>query len=127
MRPETIANFERLWFVTLAIGVFQSWLGRSELGQEVVPSLLAFQALVLALAVATALFISRRRSKVAKWVLVSMVALGSLMMAIDIISTAKPMWVVWLNVLQIFGQAMAAGLLFTKSARRWINFKPVRA
>jgi hypothetical protein len=70
------------------------------------------------------LLVSRRRSKIAMWVSIALFALGFFVVFVQSITDG-----VWLGPDIIFdalgniGQAVAYILLFTPSARRWMNRK----
>ncbi|MDB5673998.1 MAG: hypothetical protein JWM65_980 [Sphingomonas bacterium] len=121
MRPATIVNFERLIFATLALGLVQTWLGwdslvrLSSVGQLVMTDVFTFGLVIL-----LTLLVSRRRSKVAMWISIVLFVLGLPFVAL---LAAKGLMVgsTLISVAQTLGQIVAYGLLFTPSARRWLN------
>jgi hypothetical protein len=121
MRPATIVNFERLIFATLALGLVQTWLGwdslvrLSSVGQLVMTDVFTFGLVIL-----LTLLVSRRRSKVAMWISIVLFVLGLPFVAL---LAAKGLMVgsTLISIAQTLGQLVAYGLLFTPSARRWLN------
>jgi hypothetical protein len=122
MRPQAIIWFERLNLGTLALGVVQSWLAWDTLvktGQSIA-FILAVQIFSFGLVIALTLLVSRRRSKVAMWILVVFFVLGlpgmfmmlrgGLLLGSHVIS-----------IMQTLAQFSALVLLFTGPARRWMN------
>ncbi|HEY2529815.1 MAG TPA: hypothetical protein VGJ20_18040 [Xanthobacteraceae bacterium] len=122
MRPKTIVYFEWIIFGTLVLGAFQSYLDWDR-AVTVYPNpavLIIFPIFMFVLGGTLILLVSRRRSKIAMWVLIAtsvldllgfLVAANGLLESDDIIMAA----------LQEIAQVVAYGLLFTPSARRWMN------
>ena len=78
------------------------------------------------------LLVSRRRSKIAMWILIAWFALSipSLVQTIirGLLLESNIIVVLGrIRVLQAIGQATAFALLFTASARRWMNRKDEKA
>jgi hypothetical protein len=124
MRPATIIWFERLIFAMLALGSIQAWSNihrRIELPRS---TLLLVAVVMVGLVTCLTLLVSRRRSKVAMWILIALFLLGlpALFMTIRL---ARVGGVTGLaaasDLLQNLLQLVAYGLLFTPSARRWMN------
>ena len=61
---------------------------------------------------------SRRRSKIAMWILIALGALDLSLTALGIIQAVSD--IIW-AALESIGQVVAYGLLFTPSARRWMR------
>ena len=133
MRPKTIVCFEWIIFGTLLLGAIQSYFrlpgalrsawfraiayGAIALGvpqdRNLVAAIFIFLILISVLVVTLTLLVSRRRSKTAMWVSIAIFVLGLL-----------PIFVLTINrgeLIQIIGQLVAYALLFTPSARRWMN------
>ncbi|HUQ12937.1 MAG TPA: hypothetical protein VM055_01515, partial [Novosphingobium sp.] len=66
---------------------------------------------------------SRKRSNVAKWILVTLFALG-LPLFIKLAVHGLLLGAGWISALQTVGQALALGLLFTPTARHWLSRQP---
>ena len=129
MRPQAIVYFERINLGTLVLGVLQSWLSWDRLVQMItstggsVATILITQGFSFALIIALTLFISRRRSKVAMWILVVFFVLG-LPGLVLLIQQGLLLGSGAITALQTLGQFVALILLFTKPARRWMNREP---
>ena len=129
MRPQAIVYFERISLGTLVLGVLQSWLSWDRLVQMItstggsVATILITQGFSFALIIALTLFISRRRSKVAMWILVVFFVLG-LPALVLLIQQGLLLGSGAITALQTLGQFVALILLFTKPARRWMNREP---
>jgi hypothetical protein len=129
VRPKTIVYFERIIFGTLLLSALQIYLGWDLALVEAAPShpdlavsMIEILITEFVLPGTLTLLVSCRRSKIAMWVLIVWFALniwsvapliigGRLLTSQQIIRTA----------LKIIGQVAACSLLFTPSARRWIN------
>jgi hypothetical protein len=132
MRPATIIWFERLILATVVLGILRSWLfpnnsWLSGIGDGGVMSNLIAAVLVIAVM----LRVSRWRSKVAMWfailwtvVTMPMVVTSALPFGLyPATGAAVPGWA-WLGMGGALLQVTACGLLFTRSARGWINREP---
>lgn len=121
MRPQTIVYFERIIFATLILGLFQAYLGWDRATKMMsVDFLLTVQIFTFSLIGGLALLVARRRSNVAKWVLVALFVIG-LPLFFNTISQGMLLGSIWITVLQTVGQLIAYGLLFTTSARSWLR------
>lgn len=123
MRPKSIVWFEILILSSLVLGVFKSLFAPEEPLQQAPLSFVLFvQAGVLAVTVVLTLLTSRRRSKIAKWVLVVLYLLG-LPLYFKMVGegSLKPSIV---QVVQLLLQTIGYALLFAPSARAWMNEKP---
>jgi RsiW-degrading membrane proteinase PrsW (M82 family) len=120
-RPVHIVWFERIIFVTLALGMLNTALTWQQLTAVSGPTLLLFvQGVILAVMVTLTLLISRRHSKIAKWVMVGLFLLG-LPMFLSSLAAGQHRGVAVIVAAQVIGQAVAYGLLFTSSSRRWFK------
>lgn len=125
MRPREIVLFERIMFGTLLLGVIKSYLSWDQL-VALAPAAVVIggQTLIIALMAGLTLLVSRRRSNIAKWVLVALFVLGLPAVA-KLASDGLLMGSTVLTILQIIGQVVAYGLLFTTASRGWLNKQPV--
>jgi hypothetical protein len=123
VRPKTIVYFERIMFGILLLGTLQL-LAIAPVATWYI-LILIFSLLVVTLT----LLVSRRRSKVAMWILIAWFVLN-VTNAIWLILLESNIIVATVSIgaearirilLQGTGQAAALGLLFTRSARRWMN------
>ena len=124
MRPQAVIWFERLNLATIALGIVQSWLASDsmrQLGQSIAFTV-TVQIFVMALLVGLTLLISRRRSKVAMWVLVGLFLLGLPTMFL-ILRDGLLFGSHMISAVQTIGQLAALTLLFTRPARRWMSGK----
>lgn len=83
-------------------------------------SIINFERLTFGLMIALVLFVSRRRSKIAMWILIVMFLIG-LPFFFKMISQGALLGAVWIGIAQTLGQFVAYGLLFTASARNWLK------
>ena len=120
MRPLSITSFERLSFAAIALGLVKAFILRN-LAAAIGPLFYGTQLFSLVLFVALTLLVSRRRSKVAMWILIVLFVIN-LPFPFD---TASMLIIKgplrWLTVAQLLVQAIGLGLLFTPSARLWMN------
>ena len=128
MRPKTIVYFEWIIFGTLLLSVLQVYLiwdriyafGNPPDRNLQAVIYLTFVVFMLALIGTLTLLVSRRRSKIAMWVSMMMAAYGIWLVVSGIIH-APLLASNIIPALQCVGQVVAYGLLFTPSARRWMN------
>lgn len=122
MRPWTIVYFERIFIFTLALGIPHTWLALDLYDDE----RQAIWSLVSSIAVSGFLvfMISRRRSKIAMWVLSIMTILG-VFIAFWMLAQEDvfPPMSIWIAPIQFVGQIVAVTLLFFPSARLWFANK----
>ena len=119
MRPESIVWFERLYIASLAIAAAVVAMGWDSTGRIPTIVLLAGIALGLLLPLVLVLLVSRRRSGIAKWVLVALFLLG---LAANL-ATYDPGKSLRLDITALLTTAMqmlALALLFTAPARAWL-------
>ncbi|HEY2528599.1 MAG TPA: hypothetical protein VGJ20_11745 [Xanthobacteraceae bacterium] len=127
MRPKAVVYFEWIIFGTLLLDVLGGYLNwdriialaatahRSAVG--FLPELIFDFVLIGTLT----LLVSRRRSKIAMWVLIAVFVLGLSIVVQSITHGLYGSVVIVIVALAYIGQALAYGLLFTPSARRWMN------
>jgi uncharacterized membrane protein len=136
MRPLTLIYFERIIFGSLLLGVLSIYLNWNRIiAQAVTPyhdsstSLRLIQNAILITIIFTfalfgtlALLVSRRRSKIAMWVLVTW---GLLSVSVTVVNIVRGQLLGSnvLTALQCFGDLVAFSLLFTRSARLWMSRK----
>ena len=120
-RPTEIIWFERIIIGTLIVGVFKAFLDWPRLaaagGTAFSLSILSF---TLALMLALTLLVSRRRSSVAKWLMIGLFALG-LPAFFQLAAAGQVHGSLLITVAQLIGQLVAYALLFTPAARRWFR------
>jgi hypothetical protein len=132
VRPKTIVYFERIIFGTLLLSALHAYLSwdqvwhRAQFATD--PDLIVAILLwifLLALLVTLILLVSRRRSKVAMWILIAWVVFGFLYSAVQAIwygvLLKSEFSLLSIVVLQGIGKGVAVALLFTPSARRWMR------
>lgn len=126
VRPASITYFERLILLSVALGVVQMAISWPETSRMASPGFTAFVSLVtFAVVIGLALLVSRARSKVAMWIWIIFLVLGTipfvLLMAKGMVHGAAV-----IMVIQALAQYAATALLFTPSARAWMDFKSDR-
>jgi len=124
MRPAAIAWFERLIFAMLALRLVQAWSNADKRIELPRSFLLMVAAAMVALIVLLTLLVSRRRSKVAMWVSIVLFVLGlpALVTTMELTRRgAVTALTAGSDILQNLLELIAYGLLFTPSARRWMN------
>lgn len=121
-RPAEIVWFERLMLVTLALGLLHGVLlvPTSRFGVGPALALIVPSIVVFALFVSLTLLVSRRRSSVAKWLLIALMAL---VLAISIRQLVSSLFfgILVITLAQTLGQFLALALLFTSTSRRWFR------
>lgn len=126
MRPQTIVNFERINIGALALGLVQAYVSWGTPKQQAITahtSLLYFVAIQLfsaGVVVALTLLISRRRSKVALWILVILFLLG-IPATVLVAVRGQLLGSGLISVIQCIAELVALILVFTPSARRWMK------
>lgn len=77
MRPHTVAIFERIVFVTLILGLLQSYLAWDRATRMAsIVFLLTVQIFTCGWIGGLTLLVARRRSNVSQWILIVMFAIG---------------------------------------------------
>jgi len=132
VRPKTIVYFERIIFGTFLLSALEIYLMWDRIYAFGAPPdrnlqaaiFVTLQIFMFALAATLILLVSRRRSKIAMWVSIAMAAYGIWLVIPEIIHGLGSN----INVaLQCIGQVVAYALLFTPSARRWMNREDEKA
>jgi hypothetical protein len=129
VRPKTIVYFDWIIFGTLLLGILDSylswdaivWAARSNRNNPPVAFALTILIFSFVLVGALTLLVSRRRSKIATWVLI---ALAALVLSHTVFGTFQARRLLAsdiIPVLQGIAQVLAYSLLFTPSARRWMR------
>ena len=145
MRPKTIVYFERIIFGTLLLSALHAYLTWDRVWDRVIGQfatdpdlatldpnlmvdiLLATWIFLLALFVTLILLVSRRRNKIAMWILIVWVVFRLLYSSVQTIMNGVLLgsgllsFLLSIVVLQGIVQGVTVGLLFTPSARRWMN------
>jgi hypothetical protein len=128
VRPKTIVYFEWVNFGTLLVGVLQSYLTWDRVAQAAAAypggarQIIIMFVFIYALFATLILLVSRRRSKIAMWILIALFALGLYGLVEAVIRGQLASDVITTVLVEIV-QGVALGLLFTPSARRWMNRK----
>ena len=120
-RPTEIVWFERIIIGTLFLGALNNWLAWPQLVAMRGPAfLIAVQLFTLAFIMGLTLFISRRRSNIAKWISVGLFVAGLFLMVRDGLAglqSGSPA----IGIIQAAAQLVAYALLFTAASRRWLK------
>ncbi len=120
-RPPQIVWFERLMIATLVLGAVNGQYIWSLLAPVLGPAFLAGVLLFIgAITLTLTLLISRRRSSLAKWIMIGMFVFG-MPYTIRQIETATMPGLPLISALQIALQIVAYGLLFTEASRQWLK------
>ena len=116
-KPNHIKYFERAMLISLAPGVVILALSSQGMGITAV----LFQTIVLVILLINILLISRKRSNIAKWVLIVMFFLG-LPMYVPLLSILLSAGFVGvLSLLQLTVQLVGFYFLFTHQSRQWFS------
>ena len=132
MRPRLIVWFERVILGTVALNILACWINWPAFLTVVSPALaIVTQALMISLVIVLTFLISRRRSKIAMWASI-FIYLISVLSFIAALSRGVPYKLGAIGVLQriipvaqILGQTLAYSLLFSPTARNWMNRREV--
>jgi hypothetical protein len=126
-RPSGVVWFERIIIATLVLGVLNSWLAWPQLVAMRGPTFaLTVQALTLAVMLGLTLFVSRRRSNIAKWILIALTALG-LPILFQQLTSGQLQGALLITLTQTVSQIVAFALLFTPASRQWFKREPMQA
>ena len=123
MRPKSIERFELLFFVSLGIGIVTSALGWDQISQMagVLPTL-AVQVLTLLIVLSLVLLVSRKRSNIARWVLVAFFVIGTVIYIPNMARLfAQNPLVTVLSSVQIVLQVAALYFVFRPDAKPWFQ------
>ncbi len=120
MRPTTIVLFEWLFLASLASAVVRVGIAWSRMTEQgTIHLILAVLFFSVVLNLTLVLFVSRRRSQVAKWILVGLFLIG-LTSYLRLLETGVRDFDDWSEIGLGLVQALGIGLLFTPSARAWL-------
>ncbi len=120
MRPRNIILFERLFIAGFAVAILADAVDFPKLGVPAPVWLVAtVQAMVFAVLAGLVLLVSRRRSRVAMWIIVFLFLLG-LPITLNNLYVTPTRPGVWLVLLETAMQAVAVAYLFTKPAQVWM-------
>jgi hypothetical protein len=127
VRPKTIVYFEWIIFGALLLGILEKYLGwdaivwaaRTNPNSPPVAFTLAILIFSFVLNGTLTLLVSRRRSKIAMWVLIALCALS--VPSILVAWTRRPLESDIMSAAQFVSILVAYVLLSTPSARRWRN------
>ena len=116
-KPNHIKYFERAMLISLAPGVVILALSSQGMGITAV----LFQTIVLVILLINILLISRKRSNIAKWVLIVMFVLGVPMYVPLLSILLSAGFVGVLSLLQLTVQLVGVYFLFTHQSRQWFS------
>jgi len=126
MRPKTIVYFERFIFGAILLNVLQVYLAWDEGTTKFATARPNWMFAIIILLIFTfvlngtlTLLVSRRRSKIAMWVLIPLFVLCKPLVFVQFTREAPGTDII--SAAQIIGILLAYGLLFTPSARRWMR------
>jgi RsiW-degrading membrane proteinase PrsW (M82 family) len=127
MRPGTIVNFERLMVGTIATAWLQMTLNWNEMIRELSPAmsspasfLIIMMAVMTALYLLLTLFVSRRRSKIAMWILIVLFVIG-IPSFVRALRGGRLIDSPILTIVPELGQLIALILLFLPASRAWFR------
>jgi hypothetical protein len=130
VRPKTIVYFEWIILGTLLLSFLSFLRELSQLAQFGHSTAGNFLYLLILIRIITfvvigtlTLLISRRRSKIATWVLIAWFALNfaRFVTSLSLLRTASQLGYAIVSLAFLIVRGVACGLLFTPSARRWMN------
>ena len=126
-RPSSIVWFERIMIATLVLGIINSWLIWPRLVALRGPAFaFTIDLFTLAVMLALTLFVSRRGSSIAKWILIALAVLG-LPIFLKHLAAGELEGVPLITAIQTVGQIVAYALLFTSASRQWFKREPIPA
>jgi hypothetical protein len=130
VRPKTIVYFEWIMLGTFLFNTVRSYLDWDRaIGRQNVADVLYYGSLTIVIGSfvlfgVLTLLVSRRRSKIAMWVSIGLFAISFAVFVLDIVDDIIRAWLPsehLMRALEHISQAAAYALLFTPSARRWMN------
>jgi hypothetical protein len=130
VRPKSIVYFEWIIFGAILFDILETY--RTYTSNEALDSGLPVAAALTIMIFRNLLFgtlallVSRRRSKIAMWVLIAWAVLGLYLFLVRWAQSLGGL-LGWDIVLYIIGRTVAVALLFTPSARRWMNREDEKA
>lgn len=120
-RPKTIVAFETLYLATLLLGLIQTIAHWNEMVAVISPaSAVAVQMFVFGVTLTLVLLVSRRRSRIAMWIMIGLFLLGLPVMAGLLRAGLLIGWPL-ANLASMVTQIVALALLFSRSARHWLD------
>ena len=123
-RPLEIAWFERLNLATMVLGILNSWLSWDQLmmlGRS--PTfVIMIQSITLGIILGLTLLVSRKRSNIAKWVIIVLFVLGLPITIYTELRDDLPSIGI-IGYAQTTIQFVALVLLFKPASRRWFHKK----
>lgn len=120
VRPTSIVRFERLYLVTLLLGAVHTVVRWPALVAASSPGVaLVTQLVTFGLTLILVLLVARRRSRIARIILVAAFLIG-LPIAVEVLATGVFGLGSWVVVAQIILQALALLLLFRPESRAWL-------
>ena len=127
MRPGTIVNFERLMVGTIVTAWLQMMLTWNEMIRELSPALsspasflIIMMGVMTALYLLLTLFVSRRRSKIAMWILIVFFVIG-IPSFVRAMNGSRLIGSPLLPIVQELAQFIALILLFLPQSRAWFR------
>ena len=122
LRPNSIVWFERIIIVTILLGIANSWLVWPQLISQASPAyVLTIQAITLGILLGLTLLISRRRSRVAKWISIALFVVGLPVF----LNGGNPGGLSGvISIIQLVLEVLAYCLLFAPSAMNWFRRDP---
>lgn len=132
MRPKTIVYFEVITFGTLLFNTLRSYLDWDRILRPApIESLLLRYYVPLTIIIGSfvlygtlTLLVSRRRSKIAMWVSIALFSISVAFLVLEFVTDIIHTRLVpehMIRALEHISHGVGYGLLFTPSARRWIN------
>ncbi len=122
MRPKPIIIFEILYCIMMSVGAWRSWMWLGDLNPTLPKTmLLATEIGMFLLVVSLVFFVSRRRSKMAMWILILLTLLPlliTLKMLFDGLLLTDPSLIL---LLQTTVKMIAILFLFLPSSRLWMS------
>jgi hypothetical protein len=123
-RPSAIRWFERLYLLSLlvsALGVLVVFSRLTGLSARDHAGATLVAAITLCLYVALVLLVSRRRNRVAKWLVVALTAATAIFWLFFAVWANAAHTLDWPGLVQHLLQIAAVALLFTAPARAWLE------
>ena len=122
VRPKTIVYFERMIFGVILFALLLDYLSLDRVLPADRNPYLAFQIGTFVVIGTLALLVSRRRSKIAMWVSLALFALDAVFVTrVVLLGTVSPIETAIRGLTVLIVKGVAYSLLFTASARRWMN------
>ena len=120
-RPMEVVWFKRMIVGALILGALNCWLAWPQLVALRGPGyLITVQLFTFAIILGLTLFISQRRSNVAKWISIALFVLGLPIWLLQLANGSLP-GSLTISFFQVVAQVFAFALLFTANSRRWFE------